>query len=139
MNPPAAPTIRSEEERNAVHHLRQALLWRVKVQLSAMPSITSEQFNQMVQIAVWDTQALAGEITQLFGAIDALQKVGWRPADAFDRALPPPAGAQAAQPQPGQGQGGSGNQELDAFGRDLKKGFQEMGGTIDGWLGGKKK
>src|SRR5687767_2250768 len=130
MNP-AGPTIRSEEERNVVHHLRQVLLWRVKVQLAAMPSVSAEQFQQMVQVAVSDAQALTAEIAQLFPAIDALQRVGWRPGDAFDRALPPPPGAQA-QAAPGAPQQGTGNPDVDALGRDLKRGFDEMGGAIGG-------
>ena len=141
MQPPPTLTIRSEEERNVVAHLRQALLWRVKVQLAAAPTVSAEQFQQMVSVALADAQALAAEASALFPALDALQRVGWRPADAFDRAVPPfggaPAGPAGAPPQPQSPQ--QANRELDAFGRDLKKGFQEMGGAIDGWLGGKKK
>ena len=142
MQPPPTLTIRSEEERNVVGHLRQALLWRVKVQLASAPTLTAEQFQQMVSVALMDAQALAAEAASFFPALDALQKVGWKPADAFDRAVPPFGGAPAqpgGAPPPQAQQPQQPNRELDAFGRDLKKGFQEMGGAIDGWLGGKKK
>jgi len=131
-----APTIRSEEERQAVFHLRSALFWRVKLQLQQLPSVTPQQFQEMVRIAVWDAQAIAAEIANLYPALDALQKVGWRASDAFDRAVPPqPASASAPQ-------GGTPNRpgsELDNFGKELDKGFKEIGGAIDGFLGGKKK
>ena len=38
---------RTEEELSAAQHLRNAMYWRVKVQLRDLPSVTAEQYGQI--------------------------------------------------------------------------------------------
>ena len=141
-------TIRSEEERNAVNHLRNAIYWRVKFQLTGMASVTLEQYRALVAIAVNDAHAAAQEVTKVFPMIESYQKAGWKPFDCFDQAAaqaqtpPPPPQPQAAQPapaaappQPGQPQ----KAELDNLGKDLEKGLKDIGGALEGIFGQKKK
>jgi hypothetical protein len=130
-------TIRSEAEQSAVFHLRNALLWRVKVQLQTVPAVTAEQYREMVDVAMRDAHALATEISNLYAALDALQKVGWRAPDAFDRVVPPMPGASPNAPQTAQPNRVA--SDIDNLGRDLDKGFKDLGGAIDGLFSGKKK
>jgi len=156
-------TIRSEEERNAVNHLRNAVYWRVKFQLAGMASVTLEQYRALVAIAVNDAHAAAQEVTKIFPMIESYQKAGWKPYDCFDQAAaqaqtpPPPPQPQAAQPapaaappqpgqpqpgqpQPGQPQAGQPQKaELDNLGKDLEKGLKDIGGALEGLFGQKKK
>jgi hypothetical protein len=134
---------RTEEELSAAQHLRNAMYWRVKVQLRNLPSVTAEQYEQIVGLALREAQSASHELSSLYPSIASFQGAGWRPFDCFDHAASPPAGQEAppaaqgttGPPPAGQPQKG----ELDDLGKDLQKGLKEVGGALQDFFGSKKK
>jgi hypothetical protein len=154
-------TIRSEPEQNAVTNMRNAIFWRVKVQLQSFHTVTAQQFHEIVEIAWRDAQTACQELMNLYPGIDAHQKSGWRAFDCFDRVAsrppvqqpqpmpqpqplpqqPLPHAAPPAQeePSPPAGQPQKQKSDLDNIGKDLEKGLKDVGGALKDLFGSKKK
>jgi hypothetical protein len=148
-------TIRSEAEQGAVSNLRNAMFWRVKIQLQTLQTVTAQQYKEIVTVAYNDAQFACQELMNLYTGIETHQKAGWRAFDCFDRvASQPPAPQQqqqqqppppqAAPPAPGAppppaGQPQPQHSEVDNIGKDLQKGLKDIGGALEGLFGQKKK
>ena len=147
-------TIRSEAEQGAVSNLRNAMFWRVKIQLQTLQTVTAQQYKEIVTVAYNDAQFACQELMNLYTGIETHQKAGWRAFDCFDRvASQPPAPQQqqqqppppqAAPPAPGAppppaGQPQPQHSEVDNIGKDLQKGLKDIGGALEDLFGQKKK
>jgi hypothetical protein len=136
---------RTEEELSAAQNLRNAMIWRVKVQLRNLPSVTADQYEKIVGLALHEAQWAAQELSNLYAAVASFQGAGWRPFDCFDQAAAqaarqaPPAAQEPTGPPPPASQAQPPKGELDDLGRDLQKGLKEVGGALQDFFGSKKK